>query len=49
MSSHSVRVYRFAWRRLRGDGEGSIKMMAVLGKEGRVGQVVVPTCAPFSL
>jgi hypothetical protein len=41
MSSHSVRVCRFAWRRLRGGGEGSIKMMAVLGKEGRVGQVIV--------
>jgi len=43
MSSHSVRVCRFAWRRLRGGGEGSIKMMAVLGKEGRVGQVIVHT------
>ena len=49
MSSHPIRVCRFAWRRLRGDGEGSIKMMTVLGKEGRVGQVVVPACAPFSL
>ena len=47
MSSHSVRMCRFAWRRLRGGGEGSIKMMAVLGKEGRVGQVIVPVYGPI--